>query len=81
MDAKADRKQKVLIINNLHFEDVELNPRALKKLAKSIRDFVRFNSCEQLSFIRTNNKTWVQKLNAELHDIISIENPTRKKSK
>jgi uncharacterized protein YcaQ len=78
MDAKAERKQRMLIINNLHFENVELNLEAVKKLAKAIRHYVRFNECDQVSFIRTNNKTMVKKLSVELEDISTVQNPKRR---
>ena len=77
MDAKADRKQRTLIVNNLHFEGMELNNQALKKLAKAIRDYVRFNDCDHVIFTRTNEPARVQKLKAALSDILTVEKPKR----
>ncbi|HEY9197245.1 MAG TPA: crosslink repair DNA glycosylase YcaQ family protein, partial [Mucilaginibacter sp.] len=43
MDAKADRKQKVLIVHNLHFEDLELDEVAIAKIITALKAFVHFN--------------------------------------
>lgn len=77
MDAKADRKQGILLINNLHFEQTGLGDTAIKKLAKAIRDFARFNDSERICFVRTNNKTYVRKISAQLSDINVEMNRTK----
>jgi len=41
MDAKADRKQKVLLVHNLHFEDVELTESMIEKLTDALKAFVK----------------------------------------
>jgi len=66
MDAKADRKEQVLIINNLHFEGVRTTTFDKKKLAKKIYDFALFNGCSTVLLTRSNDKKIQQQLNAEL---------------
>lgn len=78
MDAKAERRVRTLIVNNLHFEHTRLNHQVLKKLAKAIRDYVRFNDCEKVSFIRTHGKALIQQLEVELADILSTAKSKRK---
>jgi uncharacterized protein len=56
MDAKADRKQKVLTIHNLHFESVALTQAMLVGVADAIRDFATFNQCTGVSITKSNNK-------------------------
>ncbi|MDR6944213.1 winged helix-turn-helix domain-containing protein [Mucilaginibacter pocheonensis] len=55
MDAKADRKQKILIVHNLHFEDVSLNDELIGKFVEALKAFVLFNQCRDIRFVRTNN--------------------------
>ena len=54
MDAKADRKQRTLIVNNMHFEKAELNKETLQKLSDAILWFADFNACDRVRFIRSN---------------------------
>ncbi|MGC4036112.1 MAG: crosslink repair DNA glycosylase YcaQ family protein [Chitinophagaceae bacterium] len=62
MDAKADRKQKTLIINNLHFESVKLSKPTLDKLKDAIKDFAIFNGCNEISGLKSNNKSFLKTL-------------------
>jgi len=62
MDAKADRKQKLLIVHNLHFEPVELNDVTIEKLITVLKAFVQFNQCRDIVFKRSNHE-------AHLHTI------------
>lgn len=55
MDAKADRKQKTLIIHNLHFEEVDINEKTIDKFVDSLKDFVLFNKCSDITFKKSNN--------------------------
>jgi uncharacterized protein YcaQ len=48
MDAKADRKQKLLIVHNLHFEAVELDEAMLGKITVALKAFIRFNQCRDI---------------------------------
>ena len=56
MDAKADRKQKVLTVHNLHFESIKLTPAILAKISDAIRDFATFNQCTTISLSKSSNK-------------------------
>jgi len=56
MDAKANRKEKVLTINNLHFEDVKLSKAVLDKIHTAIEQFAKFNQCEKITLVKTNGK-------------------------
>jgi uncharacterized protein YcaQ len=62
MDAKADRKQKVLIVHNLHFEDVTLDEQTLEKLITSLKAFVKFNGCREITFTKSNNKKYLKQI-------------------
>ncbi|WP_207534827.1 winged helix-turn-helix domain-containing protein [Desertivirga arenae] len=62
MDAKADRKSKTLIVNNLHFEPVELDHLVLEKFIASLKSFVLFNKCQDISFTKTNNKEYLKNI-------------------
>lgn len=57
MDAKADRKQRVLNILNLHFESVKLTRPDTTKFRDAISAFARFNGCERVVVKKSNNKT------------------------
>jgi uncharacterized protein YcaQ len=56
MDAKADRKQKAMIVHNLHFESIKLTQAMLLKTSDAIKDFATFNQCATITFSRSNNK-------------------------
>lgn len=56
MDSKADRKQKVLIIHNLHFEPVKLSKPVTGKIIDAIKAFAQFNRCQDIIIKRSNNK-------------------------
>lgn len=60
MDSKADRKQRVLIVHNLHFEPVKLNEATIVKVAEAIKAFAAFNKCQDISFTRSNNKQYLK---------------------
>lgn len=62
MDAKADRKQKVLIVHNIHFEDVDLDEQTIAKLATSLQAFVKFNGCREITFVKSNSKKYVKQI-------------------
>jgi uncharacterized protein YcaQ len=50
MDAKADRKAKVLIVHNIHFEPVDISETTIEKLTRALNAFVRFNKCDDIIF-------------------------------
>jgi len=66
MDSKADRKQKTLTINNLHFESIKLTKPALDKLTKAIESFAKFNQCTAVTIEKTNNAAAVKAIAKEL---------------
>lgn len=60
MDAKADRKQKTLIIHNLHFEPIDLDQITIKKFIGALKAFVLFNQCRNIIFRKSNNETYLE---------------------
>ncbi|MBN8852412.1 MAG: hypothetical protein BGO55_01540 [Sphingobacteriales bacterium 50-39] len=60
MDSKADRKQKTLIIHNLHFEPVKLSKPMIGKIIDAIQTFARFNQCGDLVISKSNNKQYLK---------------------
>jgi len=60
MDSKADRKQKVLTIFNLHFENPKLTTSILNKISDAIADFAKFNQCNAVTVNKTNDKRVVK---------------------
>ncbi len=62
MDAKADRKNKQLLVHNLHFEEVSLTDSVTLKLAEALKDFVRFNQCRDIAFAKTNRPEYLTTL-------------------
>lgn len=66
MDAKADRKQKTLIVHNLHFEQVEINKPMITKLCDAIQAFAQFNGCNAIEIAKSNNKVLLKAIRANL---------------
>lgn len=60
MDAKADRKQKVLIVHNIHFEPVALEQNTITKFIAALKSFVLFNQCHDITFNKTNNEGYLK---------------------
>ncbi len=60
MDAKAERKQKLLLIHNLHFEDIELHENMIAEIADALKAFVQFNQCRDIVFRKTNNDAYLK---------------------
>lgn len=56
MDSKADRKQKILTIHNLHFESVKLSKPMIAKLCDAIKAFAKFNQCDTIVLKKSNDK-------------------------
>jgi uncharacterized protein YcaQ len=63
MDSKADRKRKVLIILNLHFEPTKLTAVKLDKVVEAIMNFAKFNQCNSVTIKKTNDKRIVSFIN------------------
>lgn len=68
MDAKADRKQKELIVHNLHFEAVDLDKSTIEKLVQALKAFVQFNKCRTITFTKSNKKTYLQAIRKGLSE-------------
>ncbi|WP_379090751.1 DNA glycosylase AlkZ-like family protein [Pedobacter sp. UC225_65] len=60
MDAKADRKHKVLIVHNIHFEDVELSEEVIEKFSTALKAFVAFNKCHDIRFDKSNHPVYMK---------------------
>jgi uncharacterized protein YcaQ len=60
MDSKADRKQRVLTINNLHFEPVKLSKPVIAKITDAIKAFAKFNKCPDIIIKKSNNKQHIK---------------------
>jgi uncharacterized protein YcaQ len=56
MDSKADRKQKILTINNLHFESLKLSKPMIAKICDAIKAFAKFNQCHSIVIKKSNDK-------------------------
>ncbi|HXD78807.1 MAG TPA: crosslink repair DNA glycosylase YcaQ family protein [Puia sp.] len=66
MDSKADRKEKVLVIHNLHFEPVKMEKDDIHKFAGAVRDFAAFNGCRGIEIKKTNNRGYARTIREEL---------------
>lgn len=66
MDSKADRKQRTLIIHNLHFEPVKLSEPMIAELVDSIKAFAEFNRCQDISITKSNNKQYLKAIKDSL---------------
>jgi len=64
MDAKADRKNKQLLIHNLHFEDLNLEDSIIGKLAGAFKNFIFFNQCLDVTFTKTNRPDYLTAIRA-----------------
>ena len=66
MDAKADRKQRMLMINNIHFESVKLTKPMIAQLIDSIKAFAKFNQCELITIKKSNHASIVKTMHKAL---------------
>lgn len=55
MDSKADRKKGQLVVNNLHFESMKLTKPMIDKVCEAIRTFAKFNQCETITIVKSND--------------------------
>ena len=60
MDSKADRKNRQLIIHNLHFEKVKLTKAMLDKFVDALQAFAKFNLCQEIVIKKANNKAYLK---------------------
>ena len=66
MDSKADRKQKVLMVHNLHFEAVKLSKTMMVKVADALEAFAKFNGCEDVVIKKSNKKQYLKEIGVAL---------------
>jgi hypothetical protein len=66
MDSKADRKQKVLTINNLHFEPLKLTKPVISRISDAIEAYARFNQCREVVIKKNNNKQYSKAINSNV---------------
>jgi len=70
MDAKADRKEKKLIVHNLHFEPVKMTKSMIAKLCEAMQAFARFNGCTGIAIAKSNNKVVLKVIQQILKSIM-----------
>lgn len=66
MDAKAERKQQVLVVHNLHFEEVELSEAMLQEIIEALKAFTQFNQCHHIEFKKTNREAYLRTIEMAL---------------
>ncbi|GAA0537337.1 winged helix-turn-helix domain-containing protein [Chitinophaga japonensis] len=66
MDAKADRKQRVLIVHNFHFEPVKLSQPTLARTVDALKVFAGFNQCREIDIKKSNNKQYIKAIKNSL---------------
>jgi len=66
MDSKADRKKKILIIHNLHFEQKDLTGTTIDNFITALKNFAAFNQCEKITISKCNNSKYLKVINAVL---------------
>lgn len=65
MDSKADRKNKMLMIHNLHFEEVTLGQDMIGKLTNTLKEFIHFNQCRDVKFAKCNRPDYLEAIKRE----------------
>lgn len=66
MDSKADRKQRVLTIYNLHFEKIKLTKAMIVKICDAIKTFAKFNQCDKIVIEKSNDKAILKNMRETL---------------
>ncbi len=56
MDSKADRKNGVLLILNLHFEHTKFSKGSAEKFASELKRYMKFNDCQSIELVKTNDR-------------------------
>ena len=59
MDAKADRKQKLMIVHNIHFEDIAIDQGVIERFIQALKEFVGFNQCHNIMFKKSNKTAYL----------------------
>ncbi len=62
MDSKADRKNRTLIIHNLHVESGKMNKAVAAKVRDAIHQFASFNECMKITITKSNDKSMIKML-------------------
>lgn len=66
MDSKADRKERKLIIHNLHVEKLKLTKAMAIKICDAIKKFAQFNQCEAIVIEKSNDKALLKNIQKAL---------------
>jgi len=66
MDAKADRKQRILTVHNCHFEPVKLSKPMIGRLVDAIKLFATFNQCGDITITKSNNRQYLKDIKKAL---------------
>ena len=67
MDSKSDRKQRTLIILNLHFEPLKLTKAMVVKICEAIEVFAKFNQCEKVEVRKSNDRGVLRAITGFFH--------------
>jgi uncharacterized protein len=57
IDSKAERKEQILTIHNLHFEKHKLTKPMIAKVCRAIQTFAKFNQCKAIVIKKSNNQS------------------------
>jgi uncharacterized protein YcaQ len=66
MNSKADRKQRTLIIHNLHFELIKPSKSIATMVSDAIKRFAKFNQCEEIVIVKSNDKKMLKTMREAL---------------
>ncbi|WP_276372161.1 crosslink repair DNA glycosylase YcaQ family protein [Chryseolinea sp. H1M3-3] len=66
MDSKADRKNGILNIHNIHIEPTKLTKPTIMKICDAVRSFAQFNQCEGIVVEKSNDKALAKVMRHEL---------------
>ncbi len=66
MDSKADRKRKLLVVHNLHFEGVKMTKLMVEKVCAAIVAFAKFNGNEEITITKSNNPALLKVIRKEV---------------
>ncbi|MBI9073284.1 MAG: YcaQ family DNA glycosylase [Melioribacteraceae bacterium] len=70
-DLKADRRNKVFLINNLHFEDnTKIDDQFLSAFSQKIIKLSEFNNCNKIQLLHSNNKILLSELSKKVASFI-----------
>ena len=67
MDSKAERKQRILTIYNLHFEKIKLTKAMVVKICDAVKTFAKFNQCDKIVIEKSNDKTVLKSIRETLY--------------